>query len=112
MGASILAIFVIPICDHSKLVAIGDLYVFRPFLGPNEAHAELIVDPDRMLSITIPAQSLKPISRRRAQIIQVNRSVKIAEFPADDFHKVSRKAFRALALIDRFGHTLDRPVTT
>src|ERR1019366_452378 len=69
MGASFLAIFVIPICDHSKLVVIGDLYVFRPFLGPNETHAELIVDPDRMLSITIPAQSPKPISRTRAQII-------------------------------------------
>src|ERR1039458_8564473 len=98
--------FVIPICDHSKLVVVGDLYVFRSFLGPNEAHAELIVDPDRMFSITIPAQSLKPISRRRAQIIQVNRSIKIAKFPAGDFHKVSRKAFRALALIDRLSHPI------
>ena len=60
---------------QSKLVVVGDLYVFRSFLGPDEAHPELIVDPDRMLSITIPAQSLKPISRRRAQVIQVNRSV-------------------------------------
>ena len=41
-----LAIFVIPTCGHSKLVVVGDLYVFRPFLGPGEAHAELIVDPD------------------------------------------------------------------
>jgi hypothetical protein len=94
MGASFLAIFVIPMYGHSKLVVVDDLYVFRSFLGPDEAHPELIVDSDRMLSLTIPAQSLKPISRRRAQIIQINRSVKIAKFPAGDFHKDSWKAFR------------------
>ena len=54
-----------------------------------------------MLSITIPAQGLKPTSRRRAQVIQVNRSVKIAEFPAGGFHKVSREAFSGFRLTDR-----------
>jgi len=93
-------------CSHSKLVVVDDLYVFRSFLGPDEAHPELIIDPDRMLPITIPAQSFKPISRRRSQIIQVNRSVEIAKFPPGDFHKASWKAFRALALKDRFRHPI------
>src|ERR1022692_804442 len=106
MGASFLAIFVIPMCGHSKLVVVDDLNVFRSFLGPDEAHPELIIDPDRMLPLSIPAQSLKLISRRRAQIIQINRSVKIAKLPAGDFHKASWKAFLALALKDCFRHPI------
>ena len=78
-------------------MVVGDLDVSWSLLGPNETYSELIVDPDRVLSLPIPSQRLKPISRRRAQIIQVSRSVKIAQFPAGDFHKASRKTFRALA---------------
>src|ERR1700730_7408410 len=59
-AASFLAILVIPICSHAKLVVVGDLHVFRACLGPDEAHPKLIGDPDRMLSITIPAQGFKP----------------------------------------------------
>jgi hypothetical protein len=55
--------------------------------------------------------SQKPIGiqaspARRAQIIQINRSVEIAKFPAGDFHKASWKAFGALALKDRFRHPI------
>jgi hypothetical protein len=67
---------------YSRLVVVDDFYVFRSFISPDEAHPKLIVDPDRMLPITIPAQSLKPIPWRRAQIIQVNRSVKIRRLNA------------------------------
>ena len=95
-------------CYHSVVfgvvqssVVIGDLDISWSLLGPNETHSELIIDPDRVLSLPIPAQRLKPISRRRAQIIQVNRGVEIAQFPAGDFHKISGKTLRALALIDR-----------
>src|SRR6266853_2651744 len=76
---------------HPKLVVVGDLDVSWSLLGPDETHSELIVDPERVLSITILAQRLKPISRRRAQVIQVNRRVKIAQFPAGDLHKAGRK---------------------
>jgi hypothetical protein len=86
MGASFLAIFVIPMGGYSRLVVVDDLYVFRSFISPDEAHPKLIVDPDRMLSIAIATQSLKPIPWRRAQVIQVNRSVKIAKFPSGGFH--------------------------
>jgi hypothetical protein len=87
---------------RSKLVVVGDLDVSWSLLGPDETHSELIVDPDQVLSVTIPGQRLTPISRRRAQVIQVNRRVKIAQFPAGDLHKAGRKTLRALALIDRF----------
>jgi hypothetical protein len=51
MGASFLAIVVIPICGHSKLVVVGDLDILRSFLCPDKAYSKLIVDPDRMLSM-------------------------------------------------------------
>jgi hypothetical protein len=44
MGASFLAIFAIPMCGHSKLVIVDNFYVFRSFLGQDEAHPELIVN--------------------------------------------------------------------
>src|ERR1017187_10739244 len=61
MGASFLAIFVIPICGHSKLMIVGDLYVFRSFIGPDEAHSELIVDRNSMLSVRMAGEGFGSI---------------------------------------------------
>src|SRR4051812_16942812 len=84
------------------LVVIGDLDLFRSFLSPNEAHPELIVDPDRVLPGPILGQSLKPVSRRRAQVVQIYCSIEIPKLSAGHLHEVGWKPFRALALIDGF----------
>jgi hypothetical protein len=85
-------------------MVIGDLDVFRSFISPNEAHPELIVDPDRMLSGPILGQSLKSISWRRAQVVQIGCSIEISELSAGNLHEVGWKALRALALIDSLSH--------
>ncbi len=50
---------------YPKLVVVDDLHILRSFISPDEAHPKLIVDPDRILSITIATQSLKPTDARR-----------------------------------------------
>jgi hypothetical protein len=47
---------------------------------PNETNTPLIVDPDRMLSLSIGLQRLKPVAGRHAQIVEELGLVQETEF--------------------------------
>jgi hypothetical protein len=51
-------------------VVIRYLYIEGIAVPPHEAHAELIVDPNAMLSDSVAAQLLQPVAVRNSQIFQ------------------------------------------
>jgi hypothetical protein len=68
---------------------------------PGEAHSELVVYPDRVLSSTISAY-LKPVAKRQPQIAQVDGGIEIAKLAARHLDQIRRKALWALALVNGF----------
>jgi hypothetical protein len=57
---------------------IDNLNVLCTAIRPYKAQAELIVDANAVLAGTVSRQRLKPISRRRAEVIKTNRGIQIA----------------------------------
>jgi hypothetical protein len=96
MGLSFLAI-------ADPLVIVHDLDIRRAFNRPKEAHPELVVDPDRVLPLSIARQGLKAITGRRPQIADFNRGVQVAKLPTRHLDQIGREALRALATEDRLG---------
>jgi len=79
-------------------VIVHDLDLRRAIRCPNEAHPELVIDPDRVLSLSLARQSLKPITRRRFQIAEIGGRIEVAQFAPRYFDQISREAFRAFPL--------------
>jgi hypothetical protein len=52
-------------------VVVHDLDLRRAFRRPDKAHAELVVDPDRVLPFAIARQRLKTVAWRRPQIAEI-----------------------------------------
>jgi len=50
------------------LVVVHDLDLSWAFRRPNEAHPELVVDPDRVSPLAIARQRLKTVAWRRPQV--------------------------------------------
>src|SRR6266478_2441658 len=62
--------------DHA-LVVVHDLDFRRAFRRPDKAHAELVVDPDRVLPFAVARQRLKTVAWRRPQIAKIVREVTV-----------------------------------
>jgi len=56
-------------------MVIGDLHIVRMALAPHEANAELIVDANAVLSLSVSLQSFQAISRQDGQVRQTPRTV-------------------------------------
>src|SRR5690242_9339358 len=63
----------------SSAVIVHDLDVFGVAIGPPEADAPLVVDPDAHLSGTVSGQSFEAIARRIAQIVGRRRRIELAK---------------------------------
>src|ERR1700751_2401826 len=88
----------------SLLMVIHDFDLRRTLRRPNEAHPELVVNADRVLSPAIARECLKTIAGRRPQIAKIARGAEVTQFPARHLDQISRKALRALAVEDGFGN--------
>jgi len=84
-------------------VVVNNLHIFRVAVFPLKAEAPLVINPDRVLTSTVASQPLKPISRRRPQIIQTHRRVYKGQFVLSPANKILRKAERPSAIINRVG---------
>ena len=84
-------------------VVIGHFDVGRSFGRPLEANPELVVDPDRMLSLAVAAKRFKPVAGRQPKVAQIDGGIEIAKFPARDLDQIRREALRALAVENDFG---------
>jgi hypothetical protein len=82
---------------------VRDLDLYRAFRRPNEANPELVVDPDRVLSLAIVCKRLKSIAWRRSQIAEIARGIEVAQFPPRHLHQSGRKTLRTFAIEDGLG---------
>ena len=73
------------------------------FRRPNKAHPELVVDPDRVLSLAVARQRLETVAWRRPQVPEIVSGIEVAQFPARNFDQVGWKALGSLAAEDCLG---------
>jgi hypothetical protein len=71
-------------------VIVDDLNIEAMTSTPYETNAPLIVDANRVLSLTIAAQSFQLVSRRRSQHTQLCRSVQLKQLSQSDALKCSK----------------------
>jgi hypothetical protein len=83
-------------------VIVHDFHIQCITATPNKADAPLIVNPDAVLTVAIPAQGLQMISRRRCQIAQFRCAIELAEFPLGNALKTLETP-AALAVKKSFG---------
>jgi hypothetical protein len=55
-----------------------------------------------VLTFAIGRQRLKPVPRRRSQVIEMTRGVEIAQFPTRHLDQIGRKALRTFAVENGF----------
>ena len=51
-------------------MVVHDLNILRTFRRPHEAHAELVVNANTVLTGTVALQRFQPIARRHAQVVK------------------------------------------
>jgi hypothetical protein len=73
-----------------SLVVVDDFDLLGTFLGPDEANPELIVDPDRVLTLAVARELFQAIAGRRAQVVQIDRRTQVAKLAASRclYHKM------------------------
>ncbi len=76
---------------------IRDLDFIDIVVSPLEAHAPLMVDPDRVLSGSLSLQLLQPISWRRAKILDRFRVVEHPELPQANLLHIDRELLDELS---------------
>jgi hypothetical protein len=69
-------------------VIVDYLDLLRAGVGPGEADAVLIIDPDAMLTGSIPDQRLETVARWNPERLEGNRRVETVELPAGDRPKL------------------------
>jgi hypothetical protein len=87
-------------------VIVDNFHIVSVAIGPGEADPPLVIDADAVLTLAIAAKLLKPITRRRAQILERLGGVKDDEFAQHDAAKVSRKPPNRLPLEQALGVTI------
>jgi hypothetical protein len=65
-------------------VIVDYLDLLRAGVGPGEADAVLIVDPDAMLTGSIPGQRLETVARWNPERLEGNRRIETVDLPAGD----------------------------
>ena len=92
-------------------VIIRNFDPFRPFLRPNEADAELIMNPNGMLPEAIPLQRLQCVAWWDAKRLQRNRCVQKVEFPLGHMPNLARASAPCCFGVDPVEDVLSAPVT-
>jgi hypothetical protein len=72
-------------------------------LIPNETNAPLVIDPDRILPVSIRPQCLKAISGRHAEIAQHPRLIQKTKLSQSDILNVSGQSSAPTPRPDQFG---------
>lgn len=78
-------------CPH-PLVIVGNLNVIGVVVFETKADAPLVVDTDRVLTLSVSPRLMELVPRRYLQIIQPCRDVHVLEFspcPLDDIRRDS-----------------------
>src|SRR5205807_7404443 len=97
MGLSFLAI------AASSLVVVHNLDLRRAVRRPNKAHPELVVDPDRVLSLAVARQRLETVAWRRPQVVEIVRGVEVTQLPARHLDQIGWKTLCTFAVENGLG---------
>jgi hypothetical protein len=84
-------------------VRVGDFHIQGIAVSPTKANPPLIVDPDAVLTLSIPGQFFEAIARRNPQIGQSIGGVKHEKLLQGRAMNILREPFRAFTLEDPFG---------
>lgn len=76
---------------------VGHFDIGRALRRPPEANPELVVDPDRMLALTVALERFETITWRLPQIVDVDGGIKLAKLTARNLDQIRREASRAFA---------------
>jgi hypothetical protein len=63
-------------------VVVDNFHLVRMAGPPTKAYAELLVDPNAVLSLAVALQSFQAVSRRRSQVFEAGRKIEQREFPS------------------------------
>lgn len=63
---------------------VHNLNVVCVIFSPDETDSPLIIDPNAVLALTIPSESLKTISRRNSKILKLFGCVKVKQLSPCD----------------------------
>jgi len=95
-------------------VIVDDFNVVRVAVGPPEAHAPLVVDPNAVLAEAVAVQFLQAIPWRKPQFVEANGSVDLHELPQHDTPQIHRKMTDGFAAPQALGvsvrKTSDHPI--
>jgi hypothetical protein len=83
---------------------VDDLDTSGPEIGPLEADADTIVDPDRVLPGPIVRQRMEPVPGRHLQLVKRSGRIDHPALPAGCLEDVGREALRAHPLEDGSRH--------
>jgi hypothetical protein len=89
-------------------VVVGDLYVIGVSFPPAKAHAPLVIDSDGVLAFAVSAESLEPVRRWYAKVIQIAGGVDSVEAHLCATLDVHREAPGVPAFEDPFGVPRER----
>lgn len=84
---------------------VRDLYVSWLAVVPSETDSPLVVDPDTVLPLPVPAELSRSVRRWNAKVIQIFRTMENNKLPIPDQLDVPRMALRKPLLPD-FGRLL------
>jgi hypothetical protein len=73
-------------------VVIGNFHIFRSGFSPAKADTELIVDPDRMLPLSILDQTMKVVARGNGKVFQGCGGGKHRKFAAGHLNEIRRES--------------------
>src|SRR4051794_10490383 len=93
------------------LMIVDDFDMGRTLLGPIEAYAPLVVDPDRMLTAAVARQRFNPVRGRCPQVVKpagaiehVKLSQRLFFDGAEAFHEIANPEPVRIAVAKRLNH--------
>ena len=84
-------------------MVIGDLNIECIAILESKTYAPLIVDPDRMLTLSVPLKLVKLVSGRRLEILQSRRYINVLEFSPCPPTDIRRKPARPSGDVNLLG---------
>ena len=83
--------------NHLSMI-IRDFNIFGSSVRPSEADPILIIDPNRVLAVSVPLQCFQLVVGRRLQVGQFGRPFQLFQFPPCNHPDVCGQVLRAASL--------------
>jgi hypothetical protein len=82
-------------------VIVYDFNVMGATIAPNETDPPLIVNPYAVLAFSVSGEGFQSVSRRNAEIVNIDATVQHPQFPQGGLLNSRRQPSRILAMKDR-----------